>query len=159
MEIKKLEGKYRTEADSYIREAWAGPMVVTRGCLWDTRKFPGYVAVENGKSLGYLLYRIAGDQCEVLVLEALEQNRGVGTALLNHARQAARAAGCKRLWLVTTNDNTHAIRFYQKYGLSLKAVHIGAVDEARRLKPSLPETGKDGIPIRHEFEFEILISE
>ena len=60
--------------------------------------------------------------------------------------------------LITTNDNTSALRFYQKYGFSLKAVHIGAADEARRLlKPALPRTGEDRIPIHHEFEFEILL--
>ena len=43
-------------------------------------------------------------------------------------------------------------------GGELKAVYIGAVDEARRLlKPALPRTGEDGIPIHHEFEFEILL--
>lgn len=31
-------------------------------------------------------------------------------------------------------------------------------DEARRLlKPTLPRTGEDGIPIHHEFEFELLL--
>lgn len=157
MKIERIgeTGGYREEVDAFLREAWAGPMIVTRGRVWDTREFPGFAAVKDGRMLGCLLYRADGDQCEVLVLEALEQNRGVGTALLDEARKTAKAAGCKRLWLITTNDNTHALRFYQKYGFAWKAVYIGAVDEARRLKPALPETGEDGIPIHHEIEFEL----
>ena len=32
-----------------------------------------------------------------------------------------------------------------------------AMDEARRLKPQIPLTGNDDLPIAHEFEFEILL--
>ena len=46
---------------------------------------PGFAAEEDGRLLGYLLYRVSGEDCEVVVLEALEQNRGVGTALLDLA--------------------------------------------------------------------------
>lgn len=160
MSIKIVEpdAVHRWEIDRAVREGWAGPMVASRGRLWDTRKLPGLAALENGALRGYLLYRIDGEECEVVVLEAISQNWGVGTALLNGARKAAKALGCRRFWLITTNDNTHAIRFYQKYGFSLGAVYIGAADEARRLlKPALPETGEDGIPIRHEFEFEMYL--
>jgi hypothetical protein len=55
---------------------------------------------------------------------------------------------------VTTNDNAPAIRFYQRRGWDLVALHRDAVNESRRLKPEIPATGVDGIPIRHELEFE-----
>ncbi|MNV93512.1 hypothetical protein D3C71_1882140 [compost metagenome] len=61
------------------------------------------------------------------------------------------------MWLITSNDNTRAIRFYQKRGLDLKAVHRDAITEARKLKPSIPLIGMDGIPIRHELEFELTL--
>jgi hypothetical protein len=50
-----------------------------------------------------------------------------------------------------------AVRFYQKRGFRLVAVHRRALEETRRLKPSLPETGIDGIPLRDEIELEILL--
>ena len=159
MRLGALEGKCRKETDALIRENWGGPMIVSRGKLTDTRGLPGFAAEEDGRLLGYLLYRVSGKDCEVVVLEALEQNRGVGTALLDLAGIRAKEAGCNRLWLITTNDNAHAIRFYQKYGMELRAVHIGAVDKARNLlKPGIPMTGEDRIPIRHEFEYELRIS-
>jgi len=71
----------------------------------------------------------------------------------------ARAAGCRRLWLITTNDNLRALGFYQRLGLDLCALHRDAVAVARRLKPGIPLTGRAGIPIRHELEFELLVDE
>lgn len=58
------------------------------------------------------------------------------------------------MWLITTNDNTVALRFYQKRGFVLAAIHRNALEESRRLKPSIPLVGIDGIPIRDETELE-----
>jgi hypothetical protein len=59
------------------------------------------------------------------------------------------------MWLVTTNDNLEALRFYQRRGFVLSALRAGAVDEARReLKPMIGRVGNFGIPIRDEIELE-----
>ncbi|MGH2861143.1 MAG: hypothetical protein ACRDLT_06500 [Solirubrobacteraceae bacterium] len=34
-------------------------------------------------------------------------------------------------------------------------MHSGAVDEARKLKPSIPEVGEYGVPLHDELEFEL----
>lgn len=39
--------------------------------------------------------------------------------------------------------------------MRLVAVHQGAVDAARRLKPAIPLIGKHGIPIHDELELEL----
>ena len=147
----------RAEVDAYIRDEWGGPMMVTLGNLFDTRALPGFIAVEGEQLVGAAIYRIDGEACEIAALYALAENRGVGSALTRAVVEAAKGLGCRRLWLVTTNDNTRAIRFYQKFGFALKAVHIGGFERARRLKGELPEKGIDGIPIEHEFEFELLL--
>ncbi|MGI6669783.1 MAG: GNAT family N-acetyltransferase [Acetivibrionales bacterium] len=90
-------------------------------------------------------------------LNSFEENRGIGTALIKGVIDVARKNDCKRVWLITTNDNIEAIRFYQKKGFELKAVHINAIELSRKLKPSLPLIGMHGIPIKHEFEFEIML--
>jgi len=77
--------------------------------------------------------------------------------LINTVIQKAKEAYCDRVWLITTNDNTGAIRFYQRFGFSLRAVHIDSMDKARILKPQIPLTGNDEIPLKHEFEFEFII--
>jgi hypothetical protein len=68
---------------------------------------------------------------------------------------AAVARDYRRVWLVTTNDNVDALRFYQCRGWRLAALRVGAVDDARaRLKPGLPEVGQYGISLRDEMILE-----
>jgi hypothetical protein len=69
----------------------------------------------------------------------------------------ARAAGSSRIWLVTTNDNLRALRFYQRRGLRIVGVDPGAVDRAREMKPSIPTVAENGIPIRDEIRLELPI--
>jgi len=109
----------------------------------------------SGEKVGLLTYEIIGDQCEVVTLDAFTQFSGVGTALMQHAIDAARSAGCRRIWLITTNDNLDAIRFYQKRGFTIAAVHVNAIAHSRTLKPSIPLVGNYGIPIRDEVELEM----
>ena len=67
-----------------------------------------------------------------------------------------RPSGARRLWLITTNDNVDALRFYQRRGFRLVRVHAGAVDRSRAaLKPGIPEAGDHGIPLRDELELEM----
>jgi hypothetical protein len=46
------------------------------------------------------------------------------------------------------------LRFYQRRGFRLAELHVGAVDEARRLKPTIPTIGDHGIPLRDELVLE-----
>jgi hypothetical protein len=105
-----------------------------------------------------LLYAVLEAECEVVVLISVARRAGVASALLGAVEGIARDASCRRLWLVTTNDNQPAIDFYTSRGWSLKAVHENAVSEARRLKPELPHLGHNDVPIRDELEFELLLS-
>jgi len=90
-------------------------------------------------------------------LDALEQWRGIGTALLAAVEEAARTAGCTRLWLITTNDNTGALRFYQRRGMVLAAMHPDAIAASRAIKPAIPAIGNHRIPIRDELELEMAL--
>jgi len=89
-------------------------------------------------------------------LDAVPQGQGTGTALIKTIRSLARASGARRIWLVTTNGNTDALRFYQRRGFDLVAVHRDAVTAARRLKPTIP-LEEFGIPLRHEIELELVL--
>ncbi len=112
---------------------------------------------DDGHLLGVLTYvpEPGWEQCEVLTLHTAEQWHGTGTALIEAVEQLAAQHGCARLWVITTNDNVDALRFYQRRGFCLAAVHRGAVDDSRsRLKPEIPVVGAYGIPIRDEIELE-----
>ena len=58
---------------------------------------------------------------------------------------------------ITTNDDLDAIRFYQRRGWTITAVHVNALAESRKIKPSIPEIGNYGIPLRDEIEFELVL--
>ena len=139
-----------------LRELW-GETVVSRGAVHDPTALPGFVAEEGGERVGLLTYRVDGADCEVVTIDAFPEGAGAGTALLDAAARAAREAGCGRVWLITTNDNLRALRFYQRRGFRLVAVHPDALERSRELKPSIPEIGLDGIPLRDELELELTL--
>ena len=139
-----------------IIRQWGADFIVTRGRKVYPAEIDGfYVADVSGAKIGLVTFEIRGDQCEIVTLDAFKKFGGVGTALTNRVREVAIARGCNRLWLITTNDNIDAIRFYQRRGFVIAAVHANAIAESRRLKPSIPQMGMHGIPIRDEIEFEL----
>jgi N-acetylglutamate synthase-like GNAT family acetyltransferase len=139
---------------SVLKDRWGGTLVVSRGRVHQADRLPGLIAERAGRPVGLLTYRVDGAECEIVSLNALEPRLGAGTALVEAATAAARNAGCRRLWLIATNDNLDALRFYQRRGFTLVAVHAGAIAAARRLKPAIPPIGDYGIPIRDEIELE-----
>jgi ribosomal protein S18 acetylase RimI-like enzyme len=156
--IRPLAPSDETWVAALLTEHWGGREVVSRGRVWDAAALPGFIAEVAGEPAGLLTYRVEGDQCEVVSLDSLREGLGIGSALLEAAHAVAREAGCRRVWLITTNDNIHAIRFYQRRGYCMAALHKGAIDAVDRpLKPSIPEVGMHGIPIRDEIEFEYLL--
>jgi ribosomal protein S18 acetylase RimI-like enzyme len=155
--ILPLKKNYRHWASDILKESWGAPLVVSRGRLHDASKLPGYVAVQGAEPVGLTTYHIVRDECELVTLNSLRPKLGIGSALVAAVKEKAVNAGCRRVWLITTNDNTPAIRFYQQRGFRLVALHIDALEESRRLKPQIPLVGEDGIPIRDELEFEIIL--
>jgi ribosomal protein S18 acetylase RimI-like enzyme len=155
MEIRPATDQDRAAIEPLWIERWGSLRVVSRGRLHEALELPMLAAVEDGRLLGVLTYEIRDGELEVVTLDAVEPGRGVGGALLGAAADEARRQDCARLWLITTNDNTRALRFYQRHGLRLTALHRDAVEDSRRLKPEIPELGDDGIPIRDELELEL----
>ena len=156
MRVRALGEADREWATGKLRELW-GEGVVSRGRLLDATVLPGFVAEGEGEPAGLLTYRIDGGDCEVVTINAFPRGAGAGTALMEAVAVAARDAGCRRVWLITTNDNLRALRFYQRRGFRLAALHRDALARSRELKPSIPEVGLDGIPLRDELELELTL--
>jgi GNAT superfamily N-acetyltransferase len=125
-----------------------------RGELVDATARPALVATtSDGGIAGVLTYDVVGSECEILTLHAATQWAGAGTALVEAVKAIAARAGCRTLWVLTTNDNVDGLRFYQRRGFRLSALRPGAVDETRRtLKPQITPIGFYGIPLRDEIE-------
>ncbi len=153
--VRPLTGADRAWLRALIARQWGAEIVVAHGTVYRPHELDGFVAEQDGAPGGVLTYHVAGGECEIVTLDSLREGAGIGTALIAAVRGEARRRGCRRLWLITTNDNLHALRFYQKRGFVLAALHRDAVTASRRVKPEIPLIGNDGIPIRDEIELEL----
>ena len=133
-----------------------GTVVARFGELLDLDELPAFVAEIDGQPAGLVTWRFDVDagEVEVVGIEAWVRDRGVGAALLRAVRREARRLDATRLWLITNNDNLDAMRFYQRRGWELVAVHRGGADRSRDAKPAIPLVGDHGILVHHEVELE-----
>lgn len=143
---------------SLLTQHWGSARSVSRGHMLQADELPGFAAVENSQPAGLITYNIVRKECEITTMNSLVERKGIGSALVDAVKDVAVKAGCRRLWLITTNDNTKALRFWQKRGFRLVALYPNGVAGDRVLKPEIPLTGVDGIPIRDEIELEMILS-
>lgn len=140
-----------------FRNAWGSTRVAIGGKLYELMELQGLVARCAGEACGVLTYCIQADACLLISLNSTREGIGIGSTLLKTLAERVRQAGCTCIRTITTNDNLRALHLYQKLGFRLIALHPGAVDSARQLKPEIPGFGLDGIPIRDEIELELAL--
>ncbi len=157
IEIKTLGNRYQAWVNQILLDEWGSNEMVSRGVIHQVDKLPGFVALVDSQPNGLITYNIEGEQCEIVTLNSLLPRQGVGRGLVNAVRNIALSKGCKRIWLITTNDNTYAFKFYQKLRFTVAAYHLGAIEESRKLKPGIPHIGLNGIHIRDEIELEMVL--
>ena len=155
MDVRALDDGDRDWVERLIVERWGAPVVLGRGRSWTPVDLPGFVAFDGDRCVGLVTYELDGEACEIVTIDALEEGRGIGTALLGVVEETASAAGCDCVQLVTTNNNLRALAFYQKRRFRLVALVPGAVDEARKIKASIPEVDARGLPIHDELHLEL----
>ncbi len=141
----------------FIARRWGAEIVVAHGVVYRPHELGGFVAQRGDEIVGLVTLRAEAGACEIVTIDSTQPGVGIGTALIDAVKEFARQAGCARLWLITTNDNLDALRFYQKRGFALVAVHRNAVEESRKFKPQIPLIGNDGIPLRDEIELEMFL--
>lgn len=177
--IRPLQREDREWVAHFLDEHWGSTQMVTRGRILYGHLLPGFVAerpkpLEEGaepeeidddateenpivtmEKIGLLTYNVEDQECEIISLDSRMEGSGIGTALVNELVMAAKESKINRIWLITTNDNLPALKFWQKRNFCLVKVHSNAIEQARRLKPQIPITGIEGIPIRDELELEM----
>jgi len=150
MACTEISDSDREELAAFIERYWGAPFVMSRGQVYYPHKQPGFIERRNGQIVGLLTYHSHHDAVEILTLNSTVGGHGIGSKLVLHAIGKTRELRRKRVWLTTTNDNLHAIGFYQRLGFRMTELNLGAVDEARKVKESIPLLGERGIPIRDE---------
>ena len=155
IKIKKIDQRDKSWVKEFLKTSWGSSFVLTRGKLHYYDKLDGFIAEVGGKNKGLVTYKVKGSSLEIVSLDSLLENKGIGAGLISRVIEFAKKVKLKRVWLITNNDNIDAIKFYQKRGFRVIKVYPGAVDISRKVKPSIPQVGNYGIPIRDEIEFEM----
>ena len=158
MNIVALTDEFREKTERIAAGTWGSIHVAAHHELFDLRKMPCFIAVsDNQEVLGYCYYRVSEYACEIMAIESVNPNIGIGSALINAVLAKARNEKCKRVYVNTSNDNTRALRFYQRRGFIMCAVRWNEFDYLRTIKPTIPLIGDDDIPLLHEIELEMPI--
>jgi len=155
LELRRLSPNDLPRLRQFWVEHWGGEEMITRGNLYRPAQPDGFVVEDRTEWIGLLTFFVKDSECEVTSLDSLREGQGIGSMLIDKAIEEARARDCKRLFLITTNDNLHALGFYQKRGFEIVTVYRGAINESRRRKPGIPLIGMNGIPLRDEIELEL----
>jgi ribosomal protein S18 acetylase RimI-like enzyme len=135
-------------------DEWSGDTMIVHGEVFRPEQLAGFVADDWA---GVVTYIVRHNACEIVSLNSLQPNEGVGTALLEAVVEEARRHACRRVFISTTNDNLRALGFYQRRGFAIAAVRPGALEETRRRKPAIPLVGENGIPLCDEIELEMAL--
>ena len=155
MKVRDKEPEDQPWIEKILSERWGGVQVIVHNEIFDAHLLPALVA---GEKDGLATFRIQQTNrvkfAELMTLDAVTANQGVGTALVEVLISRLRVEFVTALRVTTTNDNLNALRFYQRRGFRITEVRPGAVDKSRCIKPSISLIGEYGIPIRDEIELE-----
>lgn len=158
-EYTPIDSQNRRRVNAFLTEHWLSTDMIIRGAKFDLTKADGILATENDTFAGLLTYVIHEGIFEITSLDSVTEGKGIGSALIGRAISIARETRCRKIIVVTTNDNIQAIRFYQRRGFDMARLYHNAMDLSRKLKPSIPLIGENGIPLKHEIEFEMDLAE
>lgn len=153
MKIYSIKDIPNDKVKEFFKLLWGSPKMVISSGVYDCSELDGFAVLnQEGEIIGLITYIIRDNECEIISLDSVEEGKGIGTSLVKEVENLAVKKNCNILKLITTNDNLHALRFYQKRGFILFRIINNAVEKARKIKPEIPLIGNDGIPIRDEIE-------
>lgn len=150
--LRRITAEDLPRLRQFWNDHWAGEEMIVHGEVFRPEQVEGFV---NDDWTGLVTFVIRPSGCEIISLDALKEGGGIGTKLINAVVTEADRLGCRRVFLSTTNDNLHALGFYQRRGFELVAIRPGAVTVARERKPGIPLMGDNDIPLRDEIELEL----
>jgi hypothetical protein len=98
MNIISLANEYIEEVERIVARTWGSLKVAAHHELFDVRELPCFIAVSDRQELlGYCYYRIHGKECEIMAIESIMPNIGVGSALIGAVTKNAADNSCKRV--------------------------------------------------------------
>lgn len=155
--IERISNETRELVNQFFIDNWFSTDMSIRGEIIDGTKLDGFLLQEKNTIIGLVTYTFFGDICEIVSLDSKRENIGIGSALLKEIEKIAIDNNCKKMRLITTNDNMRALQFYQKRGYCLTKLYPNAMEEVRKVKPNVPALGDNDIPLRDEIELEKIL--
>jgi len=157
MNIRKTTGYDLEWIRNFFIKNWGGDFIISRGKIHKPENLEGFIAEGDGERVGLVTINVENDELEMVSIDSLKPNKGIGGMLVKEVIIFAKDKNLKRVWLITANDNLNALKFYQKKGFHLVKIYPNAIGESRKIKPQIPEIGENGIPLRDEIELEIIL--
>lgn len=155
--IVEINKEIRKQVNNILINEWEATDIIIRGKVIDGTKLDGFVAIDNNKIIGLITFIIEKEECEICSLNSFIENKGIGTNLINKVKEYAKQKNCTRLKLITTNDNIRGLEFYQRRGFVFSNIYKNAIENSRKIKPQIPIFADNGLPIRDEIEFEMIL--
>ena len=152
--IEKITEQTRELVNKFFIDNWYSTDISMGDKIVDGTKVDGFLVLENNIIIGLVTYIIFDEICKIVSLDSKKESIGIGTALLKEVEKSATKNNCKKIRLITTNDNLRALQFYQKRGYYITKIYPNAMEQVRKLKPNVPLIGENGIPLRDEIELE-----
>lgn len=152
MNIKEISKDKRI--DQFFIDRWQSDFIVSNGERLYGHDLNGFAISDGDEIIALLTYHLKNNNCEIVTLDSVKEKQGNATALIQKMIEKANELKANRLWLMTTNDNLDAIKFYQNRGFIIRTIHSNAIEESRKLGQNIPEIGCYGIPVRDEIELE-----
>ena len=154
-DVKNIGLEERQKINNFILKRWFSLEMILRGKIVDLKNINGFY-MENGNNIiGLITYIIIDFSLEIISLDSVYENKGIGSLLINKIKAFANECNLKNIIVITTNDNLRALGFYQKKGFILNKVFFDSIKQARKLKPEIPIKNKNGILIRDEIELKL----
>ena len=155
--IRPTEKNDRPWMRGVMRKWWGSELVVVRKTKYKPAEMDGFIAFLNSDKVGLVIVCYDKTLCEIMSLTVSGTHPQVGRQLILSVVEDARKHNSERMIVVTTNDNTNALRFYQEMGFRLHELRLSIVEESRKIKPQIPLIGNYHIPIRDEIELEMIL--
>lgn len=151
-DVKNIGLEERKKINNFILKRWFSLEMILRGKIVDLKNINGFYIEDKNNIIGLITYRIIDFSLEIISLDSVYENRGIGSLLINKVKDFAAECNLKNIIVMTTNDNLRALDFYQKRGFILNKVFFDSIQQARKLKPEIPIKNENGIFIRDEVE-------
>lgn len=154
VKIEKIDKNDLNTVLDIVTRLWGDAIIVVHSDVYQIADLDGLKAMIGEDIVGILHYQVLGEECEILTFASLREGQGIGSALLASVEYIAKSHQCKKLSLITTNDNLHALGFYQRRGFQLVELYPNQVNISRVIKPGIPMIGHNNIPLRDELKLE-----